>query len=142
MLIIDDISRTGRTLHFLKRYLIALNYKACSKGTDFTDCFRLDRVYFAALLVVLQKDEVDNQFRPDRTYYRTSDRFFKLPWSEFSAKLDEAFAMRRKKMNFDSNVISQYERISSDYDFALQFALQQLPSMEQHIPAHSWRATG
>jgi adenine/guanine phosphoribosyltransferase-like PRPP-binding protein len=132
MLIFDDISRTGRTLHLLKRYLIAKNYGAPCSPND-VDCFRLSKVDFATLLVVLEEGEADVHFRPDFTVYRTADKLFRLPWSRFSADVDKAFALRQKGMLADDRIIAQYERMSCDYDYALEFAYQQLGTL---APSH------
>jgi hypoxanthine phosphoribosyltransferase len=142
MLVVDDISRTGRTLHLLKRYLIAKNYTGPCAVKGMEECYRLSKVHFAALLVVLEEGAVDIQFRPDFCVYRTADKFFRLPWSKFAAKVDEAFAMKHQGMAADSRILAQYEQMSQDYDYAVELVREQLGSLAPQLLKPPLRAAG
>jgi hypoxanthine phosphoribosyltransferase len=119
MLAIDDISRTGQTLLTLKRFFISQNYRE----TEADDPeFKLKIVRFAIMLIVAQPEKTGWKFRPDHVCYRTNERYFRLPWSKLSSEIEVAFASRRQEMDFDGNVITAYERIAKDYDYALEVA--------------------
>jgi hypoxanthine phosphoribosyltransferase len=113
MLVVDDISRSGDTLETIKRFLIEKNYYGE---------ISLERAKFAVLLVVAEPDDPPAKFRPDWVYYRTDKRDFRLPWSELSVKIGSAYAHRRQKMAYDDTVIRQYERLVSDFSYALSIA--------------------
>lgn len=119
MLAIDDISRTGQTLLTLKRFFISQNYR--EPEADDPE-FKLKIVRFAIMLIVTQPEKTGWNFRPDHVCYRTNEHYFRLPWSTLSSEIEMAFASRRQKMDFDGNVITAYEHIAKDYDYALEVA--------------------
>jgi hypoxanthine phosphoribosyltransferase len=108
LLLIDDISRTGRTLGRIKAELIAKNY---------TDNFYLGRVQIAVLVV-----ESNESFRPDFASFRTDVDYLRFPWSQYSADVGLALTLKNDNLSYDRRVMNDYEHLSSDFGYALRVA--------------------
>jgi hypoxanthine phosphoribosyltransferase len=122
VLIVDDISRTGNTLDCVKSHLEHINFSTFFDEEQGKSVAILDSVKFAVLVVVDDSDERDLKFRPDWVRYKTAEDFFKLPWSELSAKIESAYKSRSSGYEYDSDAIETHENIIKDYDFALNCA--------------------
>ena len=96
------------------------------RSQSFLRFWTIEFAVAAALLVVSEPDDPANRFRPNLACYRTENRFFTLPWSEYAARVDAAFAMRTQQLDYDENIIRDYETMASDYDYALKLANEYL----------------
>lgn len=110
MLILDDISRSGRTLSAVKRFMMMKNY---------TEGFNLHMIQVAVLLVIAKAESDAFKFRPDWAAFRTDQDFFRLPWSRLTMQMDFAFETRNRDM-FVGPEIEEYFRIVRDFDYALK----------------------
>jgi hypoxanthine phosphoribosyltransferase len=118
LLIIDDISRTGDTLRAIRSYLYARNLGDSN--------YRLTSVRFAVLLVVETPDDSELRFRPDWVYGRTKNQNFKLPWSQLSADIREAYDNRQARYWYNRDAIREHRRICRDFEYALEKARRYL----------------
>ena len=115
LLIIDDISRTGDTLRAIKSYLFARNLGDSN--------YKLSSVRFAVLLVAETTtetpDDSEIRFRPDWVYGRTEIQNIKLPWSQLSADIREAYDNRQAGYWYNRDAIREHRVICSNFDYAL-----------------------
>ena len=123
VLIIDDISRTGKTFNSIKYELIEKNY---------SEKFRLTKVYVAVIAVEF-KQEAEDTFRPDFAVYRTEVEHLKFPWSEFSARIGVAITRKNDGLTFDESVMSEYVRLIEDYEFARELGKQYLEESSETV---------
>jgi adenine/guanine phosphoribosyltransferase-like PRPP-binding protein len=122
MLVIDDISRTGGTFEAIRSVLVGINY---------TNEFDLRRVYFATLIEVLEPHSL--RVRPDWSWRYTDERYnIRFPWSMLG--LGIVSALRRKgvrpRLNLDEKdyeILAEYQRIGSDFEYALATAKRFIP---------------
>lgn len=109
LLVIDDISRSGATLHVVKDLLEDLNRSGK---------FDLGRVAFAALTVVTMPFGGRDIFRPDWTRFGTTDPNFHLPWTGLSREIRTELVKRKAGQRFDAQIIDIYEDLISNQDTA------------------------
>jgi hypoxanthine phosphoribosyltransferase len=130
MLIIDDVSRTGRTFRNLKSFLVERNFlpSTLNNATEAiqnpTVIFSLDTVKFASLLVVSNDEINDGEFRPDWVYRRTSNKSVALPWSDLSEVVRVALENKSKSKPAvgDAKTLLEYETLCESYDVSLEKA--------------------
>jgi hypoxanthine phosphoribosyltransferase len=111
MLVVDDITRTGDTFRLFRKYLNDLN---------FTKNFDLSVVSFAVVAIVAY----ETFFRPcpDWARFRSTSRNLKFPWTELSSSIQLAYSYRHSKRDYDQSVIDEYDRLCSDFQYALDIA--------------------
>jgi hypoxanthine phosphoribosyltransferase len=127
MLVVDDISRTGRTFVALRSYLTKCNYKAE---------LHFRHVYFGILLELIGSKNVYARFQPDWSWCLTINSETKFPWTSLSADIDHALNQERDGVQLDQaskDLLEDYQRIISDFDYALKRARNFLNSSEEDI---------
>jgi hypoxanthine phosphoribosyltransferase len=124
LLVVDDITRTGKTLKIIRAFII---------NTNFRNEYALKRVRFATLLQA-ELTDTEQYMRPDWSWKLTRHRYVKFPWSTLSAEVryvrsrasDPAFHIER-----DQNLqkaFTEYKKIASDYQYALKIAREFIDS--------------
>lgn len=117
ILVIDDITRSGRTLRVLKSY-IESEYQ--SPG------FKISSLEFLVLVVVDSLKKVDSfrvpMFRPDFFCYTTEEKRLELPWSILSEKIKLNFDYLNKGLEYDKSYLNIHEKMVQDFNFALSLA--------------------
>jgi hypoxanthine phosphoribosyltransferase len=114
MLFVDDIVRTGLTLHHLKLFM---------KNLNLTGDMHLDAALFATLAVVVPDDDKDRlRFSPDWFFVKTNKEGLKLPWSGIGDRVAHAYLNCSRGLAYDTTLIEFYENITRDFESAADMA--------------------